>query len=182
MNNLCQCGCGQPTQIAMRNRRDRGWIKGQPVPFIHGHNPTIPLPQRLMHFWNQCNCLPVYGRPDCIEWTGTITTNGYGQSIKILGETGAHRIAYTLTFGEVPAGLELDHLCRNRRCVNPYHLEPVTRTINTHRGARARLTMALASEIRTSMESERTIARRLGVHRSTIHSVRIGRTWINGAT
>ncbi|MEV4271931.1 HNH endonuclease signature motif containing protein [Micromonospora aurantiaca (nom. illeg.)] len=46
----------------------------------------------------------------------------------------AHRIAYEMKRGPVPDGLELDHLCRNRRCVRPAHLEPVTRRTNLLRG------------------------------------------------
>ncbi len=48
--------------------------------------------------------------------------------------TWAHRLAYELFRGKIPNGLQLDHLCRNRKCVNPDHLEPVTRKENIRRG------------------------------------------------
>lgn len=47
----------------------------------------------------------------------------------------AHRWAWSYFYGEIPQGLQLDHLCRNTRCVNPWHLEPVTPRVNTLRGA-----------------------------------------------
>lgn len=46
----------------------------------------------------------------------------------------AYRYAYEQMIGEIPPGLELDHLCRNPACVNPYHLDPVPRLVNLERG------------------------------------------------
>lgn len=46
----------------------------------------------------------------------------------------AHRVSYTLFKGKIPAGLQIDHLCRNRTCINPKHLEAVTSRVNTLRG------------------------------------------------
>jgi hypothetical protein len=72
---------------------------------------------------------------DCWEWTGAKTL-GYGH-IARGGEGGghvrAHRAVWELLVGTIPAGLELDHLCRNTGCVNPDHLEAVTPRTNTLR-------------------------------------------------
>ena len=73
----------------------------------------------------------------CWEWLG-VRREGYGISkIQIRGRQipfFAHRVAYELTKGPIPEGMTLDHLCRNRGCVNPAHLEPVTAVENTMRG------------------------------------------------
>lgn len=72
----------------------------------------------------------------CWLWTGSLTESGYGR-FSIGGRAGtvvrAHRFSYEMHVGAIPAGLDLDHLCRVRRCVNPSHLEPVTRRENTLR-------------------------------------------------
>lgn len=70
----------------------------------------------------------------CWEWAGT-RNRGYGRLSHGTGAAlQAHRVAYELYVGEIPAGLHIDHLCRNRSCVNPAHLEPVTNTENVMRG------------------------------------------------
>lgn len=71
----------------------------------------------------------------CWLWTAGINGRGYG-NITADGRTrSAHRVAYEEWIGPIPAGLDLDHLCRVRHCVNPDHLEPVTRRENLVRGA-----------------------------------------------
>lgn len=71
---------------------------------------------------------------DCWEWQAGKGTNGYGLMRVDGRQTAAHRFAYQLYVGPIPEGLDLDHLCRNRGCVNPGHLEPVTRRENLMRG------------------------------------------------
>ena len=80
---------------------------------------------------------------DCWLWTAKQNGKGYGKFTvgrRSLGQRRdiyAHRFAYELLVGSIPDGLQLDHLCRVRNCVNPAHLEPVTPGENTRRGGPA---------------------------------------------
>lgn len=70
----------------------------------------------------------------CWEWQGQRNGKGYG-SFSLKSQTlFAHRLAYVLLKGTIPAGMELDHVCRVRHCINPDHLEPVTHQENVQRG------------------------------------------------
>ena len=76
------------------------------------------------------------GSEDCWNWTAATRAGGYG--VISLGANGAglivaHRLSYEMHVGPIPDGLVLDHLCRNRTCVNPAHLEPVTQRVNLQR-------------------------------------------------
>lgn len=68
----------------------------------------------------------------CWPWTKYVAPNGYGRAGR---NQQAHRWVYEKIIGPIPEGLTLDHLCRNRSCVNPWHMEPVTMRENTLRGA-----------------------------------------------
>lgn len=69
----------------------------------------------------------------CWNWRASTFRNGYGQ-FHNPGSTLAHRFSHELHRGPIPEGLVIDHLCRNRRCVNPKHLEPVSQAVNLQRG------------------------------------------------
>ena len=88
---------------------------------------------RLSDFWSWTELNPVSG---CLLWTGGCSPYG------VLSLDGlyryAHRVAYEIARGPIPAGLQIDHLCRTPACVNPDHLEAVTVSENVRRGIRAR--------------------------------------------
>ena len=71
---------------------------------------------------------------DCWLWTGSIQQGPRGGGYALYGHRLVHRYMYEYMYGPIPDGLEIDHLCRVRRCVNPKHLEPVTRRENLLRG------------------------------------------------
>lgn len=85
-----------------------------------------------MNFWSKVRA----DESGCWLWTAALHATGYGKFgvWKIRRTVGAHRYAYEHLIGPVPAGLQLDHLCRVRHCINPLHLEPVTHRENGLRG------------------------------------------------
>lgn len=70
----------------------------------------------------------------CWNWIGGLNTTGYGVFFNGKKIVKAHRFMYELVKGDIQKGLQLDHLCRNTKCVNPQHLEAVTPQINVLRG------------------------------------------------
>ncbi len=74
----------------------------------------------------------------CWSWTGNVNEHGYGRMNLGGAPERAHRVAYRLFVGLIPEGMTIDHLCRNRACVNPQHMEVVTRGENVRRGFEAR--------------------------------------------
>ncbi len=137
---LCRCGCGQSTKIAPRTHSSRGWVKGQPQPYLRGHAA-----------WKERGPKWVVNANGCWIWQRAISPEGYGVgTFARLGYPGrslVHRVLYQQKYGPIPDGVPLDHTCHtdddscpggptcpHRPCVNPDHGEPVTYLENCHRG------------------------------------------------
>ena len=70
----------------------------------------------------------------CWDWQGYLTPRGYGLFSLGNKTTQVHRASYEAIVGLIPTGLTIDHLCHNKGCVNPNHMEPVTAKVNVLRG------------------------------------------------
>lgn len=133
-HGLCHCGCGSKTKIAPRTYTARGWVKGEPQPYLRGHAAWKDRGPRWIE-----GPIPV-DRPDlgpCWIWQRSFYETGYPQgSFKRFGGAHsqmAHRGVYEELVGVIPEGLELDHLCFVPACVRPSHMEPVTPEENLRR-------------------------------------------------
>jgi hypothetical protein len=177
MNNdgLCQCGCGQPAPIAKRTATSRGRIKGQPLKFIRGHNShgmDRSKPYKAIRFIPEDRGFKTM----CWIWQlKRAPRTGYGV-VRVNGQDlMAHRLEYERANGPIPEGMQIDHLCRVRECVNPDHLEPVTPQENTRRSTAAKLSDEQGRMIyaltQTGEFSNAAVGRWFGVTRETVRLI-----------
>jgi hypothetical protein len=111
--------------------------------------------------------------------------DGYG-ALRVRGRRSirAHRLIYEMFVGPVPDDMHLDHLCRNRACVNPAHLEVVTAAENARRRPTTKLSREAVVEIVALLGTmpTRDIAARFGVSPAAIAAIRCGRNWRDVST
>lgn len=168
---FCWCGCGQKTNLSTRKDSRVGLTRGEPRRFVNGHQMRGTGPM-----WAE-------NEAGCWIWQRSLDRAGYG----VFGRPSrydpgrrvylAHRWVYEEMIGPIPEGLELDHLCRVPACVNPDHLEPVTRAENVQRGAVAKITAEIAQAIRDAEGSQSEIGRRYGLSQAQVSSIRLGQSW-----
>ena len=146
------------------------------------------LPARFWAKVNPNGPIPA-NRPElgpCWEWTAYRLHNGYGV-FSIGSRTDgtrrvilAHRIAYERLVGLIPEGVQSDHLCRNRPCIRPTHIEPVTQRENGRRGVRPSKLVAANIPVIRSLCGRLTlknIARWYGVSEAAICRAQSGKNW-----
>jgi hypothetical protein len=147
----CPCGCGNPNAGYLRGHQNR----------------------KVKYYVDKDS--------GCWIWTANLNSGGYGQlSFKGRRAQSAHRVMYEQLRGPIPEGLDLDHICRRRNCVNPDHLRPVTRAENIRAGIKPRLDPNSVREIRRAHQAGvtgRAIARDIGVSSTTVRSIIHYRTW-----
>lgn len=122
----------------------------------------------------------VVGVGGCWIWQLKRCRGGYGRCRRegrAGGTQQAHRWYYEQLVGPIPDGHQLDHLCRNRACVNPSHMEPVSHAENTRRGDRTKLTWAEVDEIRALPVTNRAASETFGVSIWHVEKIRAGTRW-----
>lgn len=115
----------------------------------------------------------------CWNWLRA-NIKGYGVMTIDRKTRYAHIVMFERANGPVPAGMELDHTCVNRSCVNPAHLEVVTHAVNSQRGV-GKLTPDLVRAIRSEYPAltKSELGRKYGVKPCSIWQIITGRTWSN---
>lgn len=171
----CGCGCGRMTHLAPATVRSRGWKKGHPLLFCKGH--------RISKF----NNLPDYIVSECgFEtacwlWQKAKTVEGYGRlRVSPTFQDFAHREFFRQAGRIIPDGHHLDHLCRNRACVNPDHLEAVTHVENCRRGLQAKVKHGDVAVIRDLVghgRKQREVARMYEIDQAEVSRIVSGKRW-----
>lgn len=128
MTSCAHPGCAKPKRLRGRwCQMHAARVSKHGSPDVTSRLVGVPVLERLM--------LRVRGGDvtTCWLWQGALSSSGYGV-LKVDGQArGVHRIAYEEFVTPIPTGLDLDHLCRQRLCVNPWHLQPVTKAENNRR-------------------------------------------------
>lgn len=110
----------------------RGLCRGHYTQYKRGRALTdirIKRPVSDAHFWRNVD---KKSEAECWEWIGFVHPTGYGRCGNgRFGTRSAHKYSYILAYGMVPSGMVVDHVCRNKRCVNPGHLRAITTKQNT---------------------------------------------------
>lgn len=143
------------------------------MPYQKGQTPWNKRPA-TERFWEKVNKTKT-----CWLWIACKNKAGYGS---FNGGEYAHRFSYEELVGEIPKGLQIDHLCRVRHCVNPKHLEAVTNQVNGQRGNSAKLVVSDVEKIKAYLRigwSDVDIAKMFIVSAHTIGKIKNNQRWQN---
>lgn len=171
----CHCGCGGDAPIASQNFKALEVAKGETFRFISGHNVRSADPDWALEDRG-------YDTP-CWVWQRALGSNGYARKRVHRKNYGAHRWYYEAVHGPIPEGHHLHHLCEQRDCVNPDHLQSLTAAdhLRPHRG---KLRPKDVRAIRRSLASFSgygacpALASRYEVGVKTISDIKLGKTWV----
>lgn len=172
-DGFCLCGCGERTPLATYTMRTVGLQKGVPMRYIEGHQ------MRNRKTLSTYKVTDTGYETPCWLWTGAIDPVGYGRygAEYVL----AHRVSYEERHGSIPGGLDLHHRCRQRNCINPDHLEPLTRSDHAKAHAKLRVSEETIEKIRAELAIDRTrgaarrAAERHGVSNALAYSIKNGK-------
>lgn len=173
---LCHCGCGRKTNPCTETNSRRNFVKGEPHRFLRGHQFRRSTVDYLEEDRGHDTSCWIWQR--CINESAGRPVVMHPASKKLCY---AHCLYYEQHVGPVPEGMELDHLCKQRDCIRPDHLEPVTHTVNCRRAQHVRLSEEGAAMIRLLRKiwglTELNLANLFGLSKSTVKHVLRDRSW-----
>lgn len=171
---LCQCGCGEKTTLAPKSHTAYGYVVGQPRRFLVGHGSRATGPDYIVEDRGFDTPCWVWGRARFDTGYGSYNLGG-GKAV------GAHRRFYEEHVREIPRGHDVHHLCGVRPCVNPAHLQAILVKRHRRMRAQAKVTAEIAHEMRrlyaTGEYGQWELARRFGLHNSSVSRIVNGKTW-----
>lgn len=170
----CECGCGKKTNLVRRNDTAKRLRRGEPRRFIVGHTYA----KRAGRYRTENRG---YKTP-CWIWTALLSRDGYGLAKRGGHRIVAHRLIWEESGREIPGdGYELDHLCKQRSCVNPDHLEVVTILVNRRRASYCRMDENMVREMRRLRIGDdltyAELAKRFHLSVAGVASIIQGRVW-----
>jgi hypothetical protein len=163
MTRYCKCGCGTEVTIRKSDGKPAYWVRGH-----HGRGKFTAS-------------YKVNKTTGCWEWQGYITRHGYG-SLSRDGETLAHRWYWKKVNGDVPEGKQLDHACKNTKCINPSHLRVYTNQENCQERTTTKVTpelVRLFRHLKKSGTNRKAIAKAFGLSIGHVSDIVAGRKWSN---
>jgi plasmid maintenance system antidote protein VapI len=187
----CHCRCAELAPLAPVNYAERGWVKGEPLKYIHGHrarlpHATGPRADAFQKFWMKA--LPVDGPlpTPCFIWQGGLWSNGYAK-VSISGRTRlGHRLAYELANAtRLTTDQVVAHHCDHRACINPTHLfltDAKGNAMDSASKGRARKVLVAGQvmemrELHAAGWSLTALAKHFAVNASTVKRIVTGQAW-----
>lgn len=175
----CACGCGKRVKLAKWTKD--GYVKGQPMTFLQGHYPRT---QALMTDPARYTVEDRGYVTVCWITIAVKDKDGYGVmgggKRSLVGTERTHRRSFKQNIGPIPDGMHVHHLCEQKACVRPDHLE--LRNPTQHMRDHSSLTIEMVRAIRSSTKTQEALAEEYGVTRSHIGYIKRHRVWLDAGS